>query len=124
MKYIISENKLDKIINRYIDYSLSDINPVKKDVIDDAFIGYKKGTFDRTFFEKDNGKLVLVIIENKEVSTFYVDVKIIKPFTNMFKKQSFEIVDYVKLWSENTFGYRPDFVFPLNEDDLRVLGDY
>ncbi len=124
MKYIITEDKLDKVINRYIDYSLSDISIIKEDQIHNFFLGFKEGTYDRTIYAKKNGTVVLVIIENKDQSVFYIDMTIIKRFASMFNKKSFEIVDYVKQWGERTLGQSPNVVFPLYDDDYRVFGDY
>lgn len=124
MKYIITESKLNKVIDRFIDYSLSDISIIKKDQIHNFFLGSSEGTYDRTIYAKKDGTVVLVIIENKEKSVFYVDMAIIKRFASMFNKKSFEIADYIKPWGERTLGHDPDMVFPLYDDDYRVFGDY
>lgn len=106
MKFIITENKLDSIVDSYLTKQFENLKPVKV------------GT--STYFWCDSEKKpVIMITHNKKFSTIFVLDTVYVSTHDMFSMNGFKDIQYHLLkWFDEHMGIKSEEVFTFDNEDI------
>ena len=93
MKYIITENKLDKIALTWLNNNFGDLNPIVKE--------YK------TYYVNDDELPLFFYFQNRKNNDVYINYdKIWSVLETMFGMKSLQIKVVIRKWLEETYNLR------------------
>ena len=97
MKYVITENRLDKVVDTYITSQLGGLEQ-KLEKVD--------STVNRFVFRDKNGDAVMIILEGMDKKPMAgISVYVYKSFASVFGLNDFhEVQKYFKKWFKNHMG--------------------
>lgn len=99
MKYIISEHRLEKLLNKYL-----------------SSLGFTKGYDDADGFDIMNGDSHALAYRYEEES-LYISTDLIKDIRNFFNLPQRESINYIRNWFQNEYDTRAKTVWLLFPDE-------